>query len=174
MSVGYLGEIRMLGTWYAPVGWLQCEGQTLPISEYEALFTVIGTTYGGDGQETFKLPDLRGRVPLHTGRGDGMAEDYPLGTQGGAEAVALTTDQLPSHKHLFMASKGPGSSRNPENNLIGSPPAVQLMKRENPTKELAPTAVAPVGESQPHENRIPFLTVTFAMRVVDGDIPHRN
>lgn len=172
MAMGYLGEIRMLGCAYAPEGWLKCEGQTLPISEYDVLFNLIGITYGGDGQETFKLPDLRGRVPLHTGRGNGMAEDYPLGTQGGAEAVALTTEQLPNHKHLFMASKGPGSTRNPEGNLIGSPPAVQLMKRDTPSKELAPTAVAPVGESLPHENRIPYLTVTFAI-CIDGDVPHR-
>ena len=173
MAYALLGEIRMLGTFYAPEGWLKCEGQTLPISEYEDLFNLIGITYGGDGQTTFQLPDLRGRVPVHTGRGQGMVEDYPLGTKGGAEEVALTTDQMPSHKHLFMASKGPGSTRNPENNLIGSPPAVQLLKRENPTKDLAPTAVAPVGGSQPHENRIPYLTVTWAI-CIDGDMPSRS
>jgi microcystin-dependent protein len=174
MAQAYLGEIRMFSGTFAPVGWLECGGQILPISEFDTLFNLIGTTYGGDGVETFRLPDLRGRVPVHTGRGTAMTEDYPLGTQGGAEGVSLSPEQLPVHKHAFMASKGPGSSRIPEGNVIGSPPAVKLLKeREEPEKKLAPTMVAPAGESLPHENRTPYLTVTFII-CIDGDYPSKS
>jgi microcystin-dependent protein len=161
MAQPYIGEIRMFGGNFAPVGWQFADGRLLPIDEYDTLFNLIGTTYGGDGQQTFGLPDLQGRVPVHTGKGPGLTQNYVVGEKGGAEEVTLTGQQLPQHGHAFMASTGPGSSPNPAGNVIGSPPAVTLFKREVPERAMAPKMVLPVGGSQPHENRMPYLTITY-------------
>jgi microcystin-dependent protein len=157
----YVGEIRMFGGTFNPAGWAFCKGQLLPIDQFDTLFNLIGTTYGGDGQSTFGLPDLQGRVPVHNGQGPGISQNYVIGEQGGVEEVTLTTQQIPKHNHAMLASTGPGGSSNPAGNVIGSPPAVSLFKREKPTKALAASAVLPVGGSQPHENRMPYLTVTY-------------
>src|SRR5581483_1808798 len=109
MAQPYVGEIRMFAGNFAPAGWMFCDGQLLPISEYETLFNLIGTTYGGDGQETFALPDLRGRLPLHQGNGFILAET------GGAEEVTLTASQLPAHNHALLASTSPGTENSPAN-----------------------------------------------------------
>lgn len=150
----------MFGGTFAPAGWTFCDGRLLPISEYETFFNLIGTTYGGDGQETFAVPDLRGRVAIGMGQGPGL-QQYTIGEQGGVEEVTLNREQIPRHNHAFLASTGPGGSSNPQGNVVGSPPAVSLFKREKPTKALAPSAVLPVGGSQPHENRMPYLTITY-------------
>lgn len=150
----------MFGGTFAPAGWAFCKGQLMPISEYETLFNLIGTTYGGDGQETFGVPDLQGRVPVHMGQGQGL-QNYTIGEQGGVEEVTLSSQQIPLHNHAMLASTGPGSSPNPEGNVIGSPPALTLFKREKPTRNLAASMVLPVGGSQPHENRMPYLTITY-------------
>lgn len=170
MAEPFIGEIRMFGGTFNPVGWAFCKGQLLPISEYQALFNLIGTTYGGDGQQTFGLPDLQGRVPVHMGQGPGISQNYPIGEQGGVEEVTLTEQQLPRHNHAMLASTGPGGSPNPEGNVIGSPPAVTLFKREQPDRNLAGTMVLPVGGSQPHENRMPYLTITYII-ALEGVYP---
>src|SRR5258706_14606766 len=111
MAQPYVGEIRMFAGNFAPAGWMFCEGELLPISEYETLFNLIGTTYGGDGQSTFALPDLRGRIPMHMGNGFTLAET------GGVETVTLTTSQIPSHSHPLLASLDAGDQSNPNNSL---------------------------------------------------------
>lgn len=174
MAFGLMGEIRMFGGTWAPRGWDLCHGQTLPISENEVLFEVIGITYGGDGQETFKLPDLQGRVPVHKGEGEGITQKYPLGSQGGEEDIMLSEAQIPVHQHGFMASEGPGAIPNAEGHILGSPPAVTLFRtRVTPDSKLPPQAVVPVGENQAHENRMPYLTISYIINV-DGYPPPRN
>lgn len=150
----------MFGGTFAPRGWTFCDGRLLPIAENDAFFNLIGTTYGGDGQETFAMPDLQGRVAIHNGQVPGF-QDYTIGEQGGVEEVTLSPEQLPFHSHAMLASTGPGGSANPEGNVVGSPPAVTLFKREKPTRNLAPSMVLPVGGSQPHENRMPYLTISY-------------
>src|SRR5580698_2203692 len=113
MSQPYVGEIRMFAGNFAPAGWMFCEGQLLPISEYETLFNLIGTTYGGDGQSTFQLPDLRGRLPMHQGNGFTLAET------GGVETVTLTTSTIPAHSHPFLASLSPTNIGSPQTSLLG-------------------------------------------------------
>ena len=161
MAQPYIGEIRMFGGTFIPAGWTFCDGRLLPISEYETFFNLIGTTYGGDGQETFAVPDLQGRVPVHMGQGPGITQNYVIGELAGVEEVTLNEAQLPRHSHAMLASTGPGGSANPEGNVIGSPPAVTIFKRETPEKAMAASMVLPVGGSQPHENRMPYLTITY-------------
>jgi len=146
---------------FNPAGWALCMGQPLPISQYEELHTLIGTTYGGDGVETFNLPDLQGRVPVHMGLGPGLSQTYQIGEAAGVEEVTLSTQQIPAHTHAMLASAGPGGSADPEGNVLGSPPAVTIFRREAPERQLAASMVLPVGGSQPHENRMPFMTVSY-------------
>jgi microcystin-dependent protein len=155
MAQPYVGEIRMFGGNFAPAGWLFCEGQILSISQNETLFQLIGTTYGGDGQETFALPDLRGRVPVHQGNGLILAES------GGAESIILTVNQIPVHSHPLLASGGPGNGNNPGGNVTGESAAVKIYVSEVPTANLSPQAVGFAGGSQPHENMQPFLCISF-------------
>jgi microcystin-dependent protein len=157
MAQPYVGEIRMFAGTFAPAGWMFCEGQFLPISEYETLFNLIGTTYGGDGQSTFALPDLRGRVPIHQGNGFTLAET------GGVEEVTLTVSQIPSHSHPFLASTNFANSPNPTghalaalnvaNNLLYIPAAG--------ASTLSPNSIGSTGGSQPHTNFQPYLCVDF-------------
>ena len=104
MSQPYVGEIRMFGGSFAPAGWAFCNGQLMPISENDTLFNLIGTTYGGDGQETFGLPDLQGRIPIHAGQGPGISQNYQIGENAGTESVTLTTQQIPNHSHSWLAT----------------------------------------------------------------------
>jgi microcystin-dependent protein len=160
MPEPFVGEIRMFGGNFAPAGWMLCEGQTLPISENEVLFQLIGTTYGGDGQETFNLPNLASRVPIHAGQGpDGTT--YQLGEFAGTEQVTLTVQQLPIHTHPLLASTGPGNSNAPGGNVIGESASVKVLINDAPTGALNVNAVTPVGGSQPHENTQPFLCINF-------------
>jgi microcystin-dependent protein len=161
MGQSYVGEIRMFGGSFAPAGWEFCDGRLLPISENETLFNLIGTTYGGDGQSTFGLPDLQGRVPVHPGQGPGITQTYTQGEKSGVETVTLTTQQIPVHNHAFLASQDGASSPNPEGNVIGSPPTLTMFIVDTPVTALNGQAITPIGGSQPHENRIPTLTVTF-------------
>ena len=151
----------MFGGTFNPVGWTFCDGRLLAISEFETLFQLIGTTYGGDGEQTFGVPDLQGRVPVHMGQGPGITQNYVIGERGGVEEVTLNEQQIPVHNHAMLASTGPGGSPNPEGNVIGSPPAVTMFLRGKPTKAMAASMVLPVGGSQPHENRMPYLTITY-------------
>lgn len=155
MAQPYVGEIRMFAGNFAPAGWMFCEGQSLPISEYETLFQLIGTTYGGDGQSTFALPDLRGRLPLHQGNGFVLAET------GGAEEITLTVSQIPAHSHPLLAANAVASNPNPGNNVLGETLAVSMFQASTPTTAMAQQAVSTVGGSQPHTNFQPYLCVDF-------------
>lgn len=155
MAQPYVGEIRMFAGNFAPAGWMFCEGQLLPISENETLFQLIGTTYGGDGQSTFALPDLRGRVPIHQGNGFILAET------GGAEEITLTVNQIPAHSHPMLAATGPGTQNAPNNNVTASSPSVTLYTGDVTDSNMSPNAVGPVGGSQPHTNFQPYLCVDF-------------
>ena len=155
MGDPFIGEIRLFGGNFAPAGWAFCDGQLMPISENDALFTLIGTTYGGDGQETFALPDLRSRLPVHQGTG------YVLGQAAGVESVTLTTNQIPNHTHAFLASNAGGDQITPSGNLTAQSFNVMPYINDAPDGNMAPNAIAPVGGSQPHENMHPFLTVSF-------------
>ncbi|PWT93996.1 MAG: phage tail protein [Blastocatellia bacterium] len=155
-----LGEIKMFAGNFAPAGWMLCQGQTLPISENETLFLLIGTTYGGDGVETFNLPNLASRVPIHMGTGpDGTS--YQLGEAAGTEQETLTVQQIPNHTHSFQASTSPGTQNAPANNVVASSPSVTLFVQDVTDSSLAASAVTAVGGSQPHENTQPFLCVNF-------------
>jgi microcystin-dependent protein len=145
----------MFGGNFAPAGWRFCEGQLLPISENETLFQLIGTTYGGDGQSTFSLPDLRGRIPIHQGNGFILAET------GGAEEITLTTQQIPAHGHPFLASSAVGTNPNVQGNVLSAAGNIDLYRETAPGTPLSPQAIAPTGGSQPHTNFQPYLCVDF-------------
>jgi microcystin-dependent protein len=156
MAQPYVGEIRMFAGNFAPAGWAFCEGQLLPISENETLFQLIGTTYGGDGQETFGLPDLRGRIPVHQGNGFILAES------GGTEEVTLSSTQMPVHTHPMQANNTQGSTPTPGNTVVlAGSPNVDLYIQDIANQPLAPGSVTPVGGSQPHTNFQPYLCIDF-------------
>jgi len=155
MAQPYMGEIRMFAGNFAPAGWMFCEGQLLPISEYETLFQLIGTTYGGDGQSTFALPDLRGRIPLHFGNGFTLAET------GGVETVTLTVSQIPAHAHALLASTTGGDQVSPLGNVLASSFNVTPYINDVTNGNMAASAVAATGGSQPHNNFQPYLCVDF-------------
>jgi microcystin-dependent protein len=151
----YVGEIRMFAGNFAPAGWMFCEGQLLPISENETLFQLIGTTYGGDGQSTFALPDLRGRIPIHQGNGFILAET------GGAEEITLTVSQIPTHTHPFLASGVNGTLVSPAGNLPANSFNVTPYINQPPDANMNAGAISPIGGSQPHTNFQPYLCVDF-------------
>ncbi len=157
MAQPYVGEIRMFAGNFAPAGWMFCEGQLLPISENETLFNLIGTTYGGDGQSTFALPDLRGRIPLHFGNGFTLAET------GGVETVTLTVSQIPAHSHAALGSSNTGTGTAPLNNVLSNLPVATntAYGTDNPQINMSPQSVSSVGGSQPHNNFQPYLCVDF-------------
>jgi microcystin-dependent protein len=166
MSQPYIGEIRLFGGNFAPVDWAFCDGAILAISQYETLFTLIGTTYGGDGQSTFGLPDLRGRAPLHQGTAAGGAT-YGVGDTGGAETVTLTASQLPNHTHTLAAATGSGTTADPTGNVLGASPSSALyVDGIAPTSTLAVTSLTPRGGSQAHDNLMPYLTVNPIIALV--------
>lgn len=141
---------------FAPAGWMFCEGQLLPISENDALFNLIGTTYGGDGQSTFALPDLRGRIPLHQGNG------FTLAATGGAEEITLTVNQIPAHTHPILASAGVAQDTSPSGKVVGQIGGGALPYIQDvPDTNLSPLAISSVGGSQPHTNFQPYLCVDF-------------
>jgi microcystin-dependent protein len=155
MAQPFVGELRIFAGNFAPAGWMFCQGQLLPISENETLFNLIGTTYGGDGQETFALPDLRGRIPIHNGNGFILAET------GGVEQVTLTIQQIPSHTHPVIATTAVANQSAPANNVLAQSTAADLYIEDTATIALAASAVNPTGGSQPHTNFQPYLCVDF-------------
>ena len=161
MGEPYVGEIRMFGGNFAPNGWMFCEGQSLPISENEVLFQLIGTTYGGDGEETFNLPNLASRVPIHMGTGpDGTT--YQIGEAAGTESETLSTQQIPNHNHALLCSTAPGAVNAPSNQVIAASPSIKLFIEDSPDATLnTANSVSPAGGSQPHENCQPFLFINF-------------
>jgi microcystin-dependent protein len=161
MSQPYIGEIRIFAGNFPPSGWAFCDGTLLPISENDALFTLIGTTYGGDGQVTFALPDLRGRVPVHQGTGTGQA--YVLGEMTGVEQVTLTQNQIPAHTHPFSAAGDTGTEINPAGNLPGNSVITRPYLNDPPTLSMNAAALAPAGGNQPHDNMQPYLGLNFIL-----------
>jgi microcystin-dependent protein len=158
MAQPYVGEIRMFAGNFAPAGWMFCEGQLLPISENETLFQLIGTTYGGDGQSTFALPDLRGRIPMHQGNGFVLAET------GGAEEITLTVSQIPAHSHPFLATTSPASTPAPGTSVtlgLGAAATITPYGTDNPSTSMSPQMITSTGGSQPHTNFQPYLCVDF-------------
>lgn len=155
MAQPYVGEIRMFGGNFAPAGWQFCDGSQLAIAENEVLFQLIGTTYGGDGQSTFNVPDLRGRLPIHMGGG------FTLGQPGGVETVALTVNQIPSHSHPFVASTSVASQTNPTGNLVAQSTQATVYIDSSPNPTMAAAVIQPAGGNQPHTNFQPYLCVSF-------------
>lgn len=155
MSSPFIGEIRMFAGNFAPVGWAFCNGALIPISENDALFNLIGTTYGGDGQNTFALPDLQSRVPVHVGPG------FALGQSGGVESVTLTTSQIPAHSHVPLCNSDLGGQADPTGSVWAQTPNSPYASGISPTINMANNAIGPAGGSQPHDNMLPFLVVNF-------------
>lgn len=170
MSDQCVGEIRMFGGNYAPAGWAFCNGQLMSISQNEVLYSLIGTTYGGDGQTTFGLPDLRGRVPIHTGTLTGS--DYVLGQTGGVESVTLIQSQLPAHTHTIIAESAAGADT-PAGNTWGLQPQSAYMAPPTSVVSMKAGSISTVGGSQPHDNMMPSLTISFII-ALQGIFPSRG
>ena len=159
MSQPYVGEIRLFGGNFAPVGWNFCDGSILSISQYNALFQLIGTTYGGNGQTTFAVPDLRGRVPVHVGQGAGL-QNYVLGQIGGSETVTLNASQVALHSHGALGSVG-AASATPQNATWGNSGINTHIFGPSANSAMNPASVAAAGGNQPHDNLTPFQVVSF-------------
>ena len=175
MANPYIGEIRTTGHNFPPVGWAFCDGRLLAISQYNALFALIGTTYGGDGQVTFALPDLRGRVVIGTGLGPGSATNYVLGQTGGTEEVTLTANQIPAHSHALLASSSSAGAVSAPAGLVPSANSNSgvfpyAAGTATPVVSMAATAVGAAGGSQPHENMPPFLCLSHII-AIEGIFP---
>ena len=180
MSTPYIGEIRMFAGNFAILNWAFCDGSLLPISQYDALFNLIGTTYGGDGQNTFGLPDLRGRGPIHQGI-EPSGGTYVIGQMLGAETVTLTANQMPTHSHQILASANTAASQDPTNNVVASGaaaqppnPAVNLYRNKGGSNlvNMGPTTTN-FGQSQPHENMQPYLCINYIISLF-GVFPSQN
>ena len=154
MAQPYVGEIRLFAGNFAPAGWMFCEGQLLPIPENETLFQLIGTTYGGDGESTFALPDMRGRIPIHQGNGFILAE------MGGAEDITLTVNHIPAHTHALVADTQPSESSDPKGRVL-SETDEDVYGDQGINAALHPASVSPVGGSQPHTNFQPYLCINY-------------
>lgn len=166
MSEPFLGEIRLMSFNFAPKGWVQCAGQLLPINQNQALFALLGTTYGGNGQTTFALPDLRGRVPLH------MSPDFSMGQAGGSEAHTISQAEMPQHTHTLSAVSAAATASSPGNAMLATATEPLYKTLQQPIA-LAPEAVTATGGSQPHTNMQPWLALNFYM-AVQGIFPSRN
>ena len=171
MSEPYVGEIRMVGFNFAPQGWARCDGQTLPISQNDTLFALIGTTYGGDGQVTFNLPDLRGRLPVHAGQGPGLSNRL-LGEKSGTETVTLTAQQLPSHTHPAQAQTGSGNQDSPANGVWAASGQAQYGAGAG-NVGMKNMLISTTGGSQPHDNLMPYATINFIIALY-GIFPSQN
>ena len=173
MDTPFLGYIAMVGFNFAPRGWAICNGKLLPISQYEALYALIGTTYGGDGVPTFALPDLRSRIPLHFGQGPGLSS-YIQGQVGGFETVTLNSNQIPSHPHLPNCFAGAGNSANPAGGLWATTGGDTVYELELPPgAAMLPQALAPAGNSLPHSNIQPLQVINFVI-ALEGVFPSQN
>jgi microcystin-dependent protein len=171
MTQPFLGEIRMFGGNFAPRGNAMCNGQLLAISQNTALFSLLGTFYGGDGKTTFALPDLRGRSPMHQGQGPGLSQ-RDIGEVAGEENVTLLSTEMPSHTHQVMAVGSAGNNTSPAGNSWASS-TTRPYSNQAPNTTMAPQALSIAGGSQPHNNLQPFLVVTFII-ALQGIFPARN
>ncbi|MCB1032392.1 MAG: phage tail protein [Acidobacteria bacterium] len=172
MSEPFVGEIRMFAGNFAPRGWAFCDGQLLAVSQNDALFSLLGTIYGGDGRTTFGLPDLRGRIPIHAGHGPGLSERR-LGAKGGEEKVTLTVNQLPSHTHPMKASSDTALDIPPAGKVLGESTVASMYINDIPSTNLSSQAISSVGGSRSHTNLMPFLCIHFIIALV-GIYPSRH
>jgi microcystin-dependent protein len=172
----FIGQIILVGFNFAPYGWFLCQGQLIPIAQYDTLYALIGTTYGGDGQTTFAVPDLRGRVPTHWGQGTGLSP-YPIGERTGTESVTLINSQIGAHTHQFNASALFANTTTPDNTTTLAPASagkdIYVYGTSAPNTSLAPGSISSVGGSSPHENRQPYLAFNYIMAWA-GIFPSRN
>lgn len=166
MSTPFVGEIRMFGFGRTPVSWQACDGSLLQISEFDVLFTLIGTTYGGDGQTTFAVPDLRGRLPIHQGQGPGLS-NYVIGQVAGSETVTVTAPQMPAHSHTMITTSSAATSLTPGNNLLPGAVSGDVFYATDLTGAtpamMSTQSTTMSGGSQPHENTMPTLTVQYCI-----------
>ncbi|HEX8626496.1 MAG TPA: tail fiber protein [Allosphingosinicella sp.] len=165
MSEPFLAELRLMSFAFAPKGWAMCNGQLMPINQNQALFSLLGTTYGGDGRVNFGLPDLRGRVPIH------FRGSHTLGEKAGTETVTVTQAQMPQHIHFFQANSTPGNTPNPTNNVLAS--NNNLYTAPANLTNLNPATISSTGGSQPHENRQPYLVLNYCI-ALQGIFPSQN
>lgn len=172
MSEPFVGEIRMFAGNFAPRGWAFCDGQLLAVSQNDALFSLLGTIYGGDGQTTFALPDLRGRIPLHAGAGPGLSPRR-LGERAGAEDERLTVNQIPAHSHGFRANTAAATSETPQGQVLAQGVGVNFYSEAAQDAPMAPDMIANTGGSQTHTNLMPTLCVHFIMALF-GIYPSRH
>jgi len=170
MSEPFLAEIRMVGFNFAPRGWALCDGQILPINQNQSLYSLLGTTYGGDGRTSFALPDLRGRTPIHVGASNGTS--HPQGQKGGEDTHTLTTHEIPAHQHTVMATTARADAEDPSDLLPGVA-ALKTYRAPQTLAHMATEAVANAGGGQSHDNMQPYLAVNFAI-ALQGLFPPRN
>jgi microcystin-dependent protein len=171
MADPFVAEIRIFPFNFAPKGWAWCDGQLLPLSQNTALFSLLGTTYGGNGKSNFALPDLQGRAPMHPGQGPGLSL-HDLGETGGSETVSLLESEIPSHSHTVIVANEPGAYSTPGSNLYGRA-SVYNNAPGGATQAMSPNAVAPAGGDQPHNNMMPYLTFYFNI-ALQGVFPPRT
>ena len=167
MAEPFVGEVRLFAGNFPPVNWAFCDGQLLSIAENQVLFALIGTTYGGDGQVTYALPDLRGRVPVH------QASGYVMGQDGGSESVTLSPAHMPAHSHAMMASTTPASASHGPADVLGSSTAMNLYGSGTPNMAMDPNAITPAGGNQPHDNMPPFVAMNYIIALF-GIFPSQN
>jgi microcystin-dependent protein len=172
MSEPFVGEIRMFAGNFAPRGWAFCDGQLLAVSQNDALFSLLGTIYGGDGRTTFGLPEMRGRIPVHAGQGPGLS-NRRLGDKSGTEEVTVTVSQLPPHTHSMNASTAAGTENSPGGEFLGASPNTRIFRPATPDRTLNAASISSVGGSQSHSNLMPFLCIHFIIALV-GIYPSRH
>lgn len=167
MAEPFIAEIRLMSFNFAPKGWALCNGQLLPINQNQALFSLLGTTYGGNGQTNFALPDLRSRVPVHMGNG------FTLGQRAGEEAHTLTQSEMPAHNHQAMIQPANAATATPNNNFLGGIPSFGYSSNSADLTPMSPTEMTSVGGSQPHENRMPSSVINMCI-ALQGIFPSQN
>lgn len=172
MANPFVAEIRIFAGNFAPVGWALCNGQLLPISQNTALFSLLGTTYGGNGTSTFGLPNLQGRVPIHPGQGPGLSL-YDLGESGGTETITLLASEMPAHNHTLESADTPGPLSGPAGNVLARSAAGSALYAGTPNTPMNPAALDPAGGGQPHNNMQPYLTLTYII-ALQGVFPPRT
>jgi len=172
LSDQFVAEIRIFGSNFAPTGWALCNGQLLPISQNTALFSLLGTVYGGDGRTNFALPDLQGMAPMHPGQGPGLS-DYSLGQNGGSDAVTLLSSEMPGHSHPVSTSNSDSTSQSPGGEQLAPGVGIAQYGAAVALTNLAPEAIAPTGGGLPHNNLQPYLTLTFCI-ALQGVFPARS
>lgn len=172
MSDPYVAEIRIFAGNFAPQGWALCNGQLMPISQNTALFSLLGTTYGGDGIRTFALPNLQGCVPVNFGQGPGLS-DYVLGESTGVPNVTLQQTQMPTHGHTLQAHPGPANNTQPSGNSLARPTNTSIYSNALPNESMGAAAISVTGSSQPHDNMQPYLVLNFII-ALQGIFPPRN